>query len=326
MTIIPALCLIACLPFARLSAHRPYYSGAKIIIAAHDADTTYNTAGLFEPGTQPQLISRQFGFTEGPAADNAGNIYFTDQPNNTIWKYSLTGELEVFTGDSGRSNGMYFDKHGNLLTCADQDNQIWKYNRRGMPITVLFAAAGGRKFNGPNDLWIDAKGGIYFTDPYYQRPYWARTQPDLEGEKVYYLPAGKKQAIAVSDNLQKPNGIAGTRDGKYLYVADIKANKTYRFQIQADGSLTGQQAVIQKGSDGMTLDDQGNVYLTSSKGVYIYNAEGNQIGLIAIPEPWTANVCFGGKDSKTLFITASKTIYTFKMKVSGYTKNASKQL
>ncbi|WP_342648359.1 SMP-30/gluconolactonase/LRE family protein [Mucilaginibacter sp. CSA2-8R] len=329
MKLFVSLYLLGCLPLTALAAPdcvTPNAVTAKVSISHYVADSTYSTTGLFAPGTQAKLVSKQFEFTEGPAADNQGNIFFTDQPNNTIWEYDTKGKLSKFADSAGRSNGMYFDRRGNLVTCADANNELWQFKRNGKRETVLMTSFNGKKFNGPNDLWIDAKGGIYFTDPYYQRPYWTRTATELDGQKVYYLPAGSQQARVASAQLQKPNGIAGTRDGKYLYVADIQGNKTYRFSIAANGELINPQIFTDKGSDGMTLDEQGNVYLTGSKGVYIFSPDGKQIGLIAIAEPWTANVCFGGRNGNTLFITASKAIYTFEMKVKGNKKNASGQL
>lgn len=298
---------------------------ANITISTHQMDTITNGAEhLFDAQTKPQLISKQFAFTEGPAADSKGNAYFTDQPNNAIWKYGTDGKLTLFNDNTGRSNGMYFDNKGNLLTCADEQNQIWSFSPDGKKAKILINDFNGHKFNGPNDLWVDGKGGIYFTDPYYQRDYWTRQHPEIEGEKVYYLPPGQSQAIMVSDKLKKPNGIAGTPDGKYLYVADIGADKTYRFTIGTNGTLTEQQLFTAKGSDGMTLDDEGNVYLTG-KGVTIFNNKGEKIAWIDIPEPWTANLCFSGKNRDVLFITASKAVYTFQMKVKGGSKNALKQ-
>lgn len=266
-------------------------------------------------GAVLKKISDQFNFTEGCSVDKKGNIFFTDQPNDKIWKYGTDGKLSVFLDKTGRSNGTYFDHKGNLLTCADEKNEIWSITPAGK-VTVVLNNLNGLHFNGPNDLWIDDKGGIYFTDPYYQRPYWARKGPEIKGEKVYYLPKGKKQPIVVADDLLQPNGIVGTPDGKNLYVADIKANKTYRYVIDKNGELSDKQLIIEQGSDGMTLDEKGNVYLTGN-GVTIYNQEGRKLLNIPVPSKWTANVCFGGKDRKTLFITASESVYTIEMNVKG---------
>ncbi|MCQ6959357.1 SMP-30/gluconolactonase/LRE family protein [Mucilaginibacter aquariorum] len=270
---------------------------------------------LFNADEKPQLISKQFAFTEGPAVDKKGNIFFTDQPNNKIWKYNTDGKLSVFMDNAGRANGTCFDRKGNLIVCADEHNQLWKISANGK-VKVLLKTLNGKLFNGPNDLWIDKKGGIYFTDPYYQRDYWTRTKSELEGQKVYYLSNSSLQPEIADESLKKPNGIVGTPDGNYLYVADIGDDKIYKFNIDTDGTLDDRQVFAQQGADGLTLDERGNLYL-AGKGITIYNPKGQQIGHIDIPEPWSANVCFGGKNRDVLFITASKAIYTLKMNVRG---------
>lgn len=273
------------------------------------------TKPLFDTTAKAQLVSKQFKFTEGPAVDKQGNIFFTDQPNNKIWEYDTKGQLSVFLDKAGRSNGMYFDKKGNLISCADELDQLWSIDKKGK-ITVLVKDFGGHRLNGPNDVWVNNNtGGIYFTDPYYQRDYWDRKKSDLDGQKVYYMAKGG-QPVIVEDQLKQPNGIVGTPDGKFLYVADLRGNKTYKYSIAADGSLKDRQALINQGSDGMTIDAEGNIYLCG-RGVTIYNPEGKKIGHIDIPEPWTANICFGGKDRKLLFMTASTAIYTMPMYVKG---------
>lgn len=262
-----------------------------------------------------KLISSQFKFTEGASVDKQGNVFFTDQPNDKIWKYGTDGKLSLYMDKSGRANGTYFDKKGNLIVCADEDNQIWSIDKN-KKIKVLFSDYEGKKVNGPNDIWLDAKGGIYFTDPYYQRDYWTRKSPEIQGQKVYYLPKGKKEAIAVADDIIKPNGIVGTPDGKFLYVADMGANKTYRYRIGADAKLTDRQLILNQHSDGMTLDSRGNIYVTG-KGVNIYKSTGEQIGHIEVPEQWCGNICFGGKNKNMLFITASKALYIIPTNAKG---------
>ncbi len=278
-------------------------------------DTTLQKSNLIADGAKPKLISKQFSFTEGPAVDKKGNIFFTDQPNDQIWEYDLNGKLSVFLSKTGRSNGLYFDKKGNLIACADEHDQLWSINPKGK-IKVLVKNLDGKLLNGPNDLWIDKKGGIYITDPYYQRDYWARKKPDLDGQKVYYLSKGKKELVLVTANFVQPNGIVGTPDGKYLFVADIGDHKTYKYEIKADGTLTNRQLFTAKGADGITLDDQGNLYL-SGNGITVFDPAGKQIEHIDIPEKWTANLCFGGKNGDQLFITASQSIYLLQMKVKG---------
>lgn len=271
---------------------------------------------LFAPGSQVELIAKQFKFTEGPATDKQGNVFFTDQPNDKIWKYSTDGKLSIFMEKSGRSNGLFFDKKGNLLSCADENNQLWSISPNGK-VTVLLKDLNGQKFNGPNDLWVHPTTGIiYFTDPFYPRDYWSHKTPELAKQNVYYLPQGKQEPILADDNLEQPNGIIGSADGKTLFVADIKANKTYKYQIAPDGKLTNRQLFVEQGSDGMTIDSQGNVYLTG-KDVTVYSPTGEKITNIPVPAGWTANVTFGGKDRKMLFITAMEGVYKLPMLVNG---------
>lgn len=258
-----------------------------------------------------------YSFTEGPAVDRPGNVYFTDQPNNRIIKWSFsTGELTTFTDDAGRSNGMYFNREGKLITCADMENQVWAFDMEGNR-EVLIENFKGKRLNGPNDLWISPKGGIYITDPLYKRDYWER-DPEMEqdGEHVYYISADGLQFFRVDEELVKPNGIVGTPDGKQLYVADIGANKTYVYDIEEDGYLTNRRLFVEMGSDGMTIDHRGNVYLTG-KGVTVFDKKGTKIAHIPVDAPWTANVCFGGGDRKKLFITASDAVYSLDMKTRG---------
>jgi gluconolactonase len=287
-----------------------------LLIAVPGRLFAQDAPGLYDAGAKPQLVAKQFSFTEGPAVDKYGNVFFTDQPNNKIWKYDTDGKLFVFLDSAGRSNGMYFDKKGNLITCADAKDELWSISPKGK-VTVLLKDYEGHLFNGPNDVWIKPDGsGLYITDPYYQRDYWTRKKPDLDGQKLYYLAKGKNKAVIVDDKFVRPNGIVGTPDGKTLYVADIGDNKTYKYDINKDGSLSNRTLFIAQGSDGLTIDNLGNVYLCG-KGVTIVNPKGEKIGHIDIDEPWSANICFGGKNRDLLFITASKAIYTLKMSVKG---------
>ena len=266
-------------------------------------------------GATPKLIAKQFSFTEGPTADKKGDIYFTDQPNDKIWKYDTEGNLSLFMDKTGRSNGMYFDKKGNLVSCADERNELWSISP-DKKVKVLMSDYNGQLYNGPNDVWVHPKKGLYFTDPLYKRPWWTRPGERIAKEKVYYLSKNQSQAIVVDSTIQKPNGIIGTPDGKTLYVADIGAGKTYKYKIEKDGTLSNRQLFTELGSDGMTIDNEGNIYLTG-KGVTVFNKDGKQIEHIDIPESWSANVCFGGKNRDQLFITASKAVYTVPMKVKG---------
>ncbi len=271
--------------------------------------------GIIAPGAELEKLSGEFRFTEGPVADAAGNVYFTDQPNDRIMKWSVDGQLSTFLQPSGRSNGMYFDADQNLWTCADAKNELWKISPDG-EVTVVVRDYQGKLLNGPNDLWIRPDGGLYFTDPYYQRAYWDRGPQEQDSQAVYYLAPDRQQLVRVCDGFEQPNGLIGTPDGKTLYVSDIRGRRTYAYDIQADGSLTNRRLFCELGSDGMTIDDRGNVYLTG-RGVTVFDASGQQIAQIDVPERWTANVCFGGADRRTLFITASESLYSLRMQVRG---------
>ena len=272
--------------------------------------------GIIAPGAKVQKLSDGFEFTEGPAVDAEGNVFFTDQPNNKIHKWSIDGKLSTWHDNPGRANGLYFDKHGNLLACADMNNELWSIDPEGK-VTVLVKDYKGKLLNGPNDLWEEPKGGIYFTDPLYKRPYWTRDPAmQQDGQHVYYLAPDRKKLIRVTEDLVQPNGIIGTPDGKLLYVADIGDRKTYVYNIEPDGVLSGKKLFCSMGSDGMTIDNEGNVYLTG-RGVTVFNPAGEKIENIPIEAGWTANVTFGGAERHTLFITAQPSIYGLQMRVKG---------
>jgi len=279
------------------------------------AQTAKPETAIVAPGAKLVLLADGFKFTEGPAADAKGNVFFTDQPNNRILEWSVDGKLSVFKKDAGRSNGLYFDEAGNLYACADLNNQLWEISPSGK-VSVLVKDYKGKKLNGPNDLWVHPNGGIYLTDPFYKRDYWTRGPMEQDGQDVYYLSPDHKKLTRVIDDLEQPNGIIGTPDGKRLYVADIKGNKTYTYRINADGTLSDKKTFVEMGSDGMTIDDEGDVYLVG-KGVTVFNSKGEKIDYIAIEKPWTGNITFGGKDKSKLFITASDSLYSIQTRVHG---------
>ncbi len=271
--------------------------------------------GIIASGAKLEKLGDGFLFTEGPASDAHGNVYFTDQPNDRIWKWDTDGKLTKFMEPCGRSNGLCFDKHGDLWACADEKNEMWRISPDGKK-TVVIKDYNQKLLNGPNDVWLRPDGGLYFSDPFYKRDYWKRGPIEQDVHGVYYLPPDHKKLTRVVSDLTQPNGIIGTPDGKTLYVADIDAKKTYAYDIQKNGELKNKHLFCELGSDGMTIDNEGNVYLTG-QGVTVFDKTGKQIEHIPIAEDWTGNVCFGGKDMHTLFITASKSIYGMKMRVKG---------
>jgi gluconolactonase len=267
------------------------------------------------PGAKLEKLAGDFLFTEGPTCDTNGNVFFTDQPNNRIMEWSVDGKLSTFLQPAGRANGMYFDAQGNLIACCDEKNELWSI-APDKKAAVLIKDYQGKYLNGPNDVWVVPGGGLYITDPFYKRTWWDHDTMAQDGEQVYYLSPDGKKLTRVTSDFKKPNGITGTPDGKKLFVADIGADRTYAFDIQPDGSLTNKMLFCSKGSDGMTIDNRGDLYLCGH-GVTVFDKTGRQVEHIEVHEPWTANVSFGGKDHQTLFITASKSFYSIQLIVKG---------
>ena len=262
------------------------------------------------PGAKVEKLAGGFKFTEGPAVDAEGNVFFSDIPNRRIHKWSVDGKLSTFREQSGGSNGLYFDGNGNLIACEGVARRLTSTATDGK-VTVLADEYNGKKLNSPNDLWIDLKGGIYFTDPRYGR----RDDIQQDGMHVYYLTPDRKKLIRVVDDMVRPNGVIGTADGQRLYIADEGGRKIWTYAIKPGGTLTDKKLFTEQRSDGMTLDEKGNLYVTL-KGVHVFSPEGKKIETIDIPER-SSNVCFGGKDRKTLFVTARKSIYAVRMNVRG---------
>jgi gluconolactonase len=276
---------------------------------------TPHKVSLIEKGASLEKLAGDFAFTEGPASDRNGNVYFTDQPNNRIMIWTTSGELKTFMQPCGRSNGLYFDRSGNLLACADEKNELWKIGPN-KSVSVIIDQFRAKRLNGPNDLWISPSGGIYITDPFYKRSWWDHSDMPQEKQRVYLLDTGNKSMQIVADDLVQPNGIIGTPDGKTLYIADIGGKKTYSYSIGQDGTLNNKKLFCEMGSDGMTIDEKGNIYLTGN-GVTVFSKKGVKLINIPVPEKWTANVSFGGPDMHSLFITASTGLYRMRMQVGG---------
>lgn len=274
-------------------------------------------SSVLAPGAQVEKVADGFIFTEGPTADRAGNVYFVDQDNNRILEYDTAGKLTTFLQPSGYANGMTFDRAGHLIAAADEKNEMWSIDIATKKPTVLFGGTyEGKLLNGPNDVWVHPSSGrIYFTDPYYQRKWWSRG-PKESPEAVYVYSPSDRRLTRLIDDLIQPNGIIGTPDGKTLYVADIRAQKTYAYDIQNDGGLAEKRLFVALGSDGMTIDSEGHVYLTSGRQVHVVDRDGHEIETIGVPEV-PSNVCFGAADRRTLFITARTSLYTVRMRVHG---------
>jgi gluconolactonase len=273
-------------------------------------------AALIAPGAQVEKLAGDFIFTEGPTSDKDGNVYFVDQDNNRIMKWDTSGHLTTFMQPSGYANGMTVDNDGHLIAAADEKNELWSIDIKTKKVIPLFNTYEGKLLNGPNDVWVHPQTGrIYLTDPYYPRKWWNRG-PKESPETVYMYSPKDKKLVRIIDDLQQPNGIIGTPDGKTLYVADIRGRQTYAYDIKADGTVANKRPFVNSGSDGLTLDAQGNLYVTGGRAVTVFDKNGQRLGGIAVPEN-PSNVCFGGPDHQTLFITARTGLYAIKMRVKG---------
>ncbi|MCG8586934.1 MAG: SMP-30/gluconolactonase/LRE family protein, partial [Pirellulales bacterium] len=251
--------------------------------------------GLVADGAKIEVLADGFTFLEGPAAAPNGDLYFVDLRKNKILHWDGKAKKVItITEDSHGTNGMQFDRKGRLLGCQGGLRRVVAFEPKTAEVVeVLADKFDGKRFNNPNDLWIDPKGGVYFTDPAYSRK---KADLELDGRHVYYITPGDKKILKVADDYNTPNGIVGTADGKQLYITDRRLGRTYRYTIQPDGTLADKQLFCKVGADGMTLDDQGNLYTTPrANKLRVFDPSGQELAPIELPTP-ASNVCFAGDD------------------------------
>lgn len=308
-----------------------------------EGSTIFDPTCLVSPAAHGRLdtIQKGFSFTEGPAVDKWGNVFFTDQPNDKIYRWdAATGKITLFLQGTGRSNGMAFNKRGNLIACADMHGELWSIDRYGSH-KVLVNNYKGKLLNGPNDVWINpVTGGMYITDPMFPRDYWEEGDPRKQGWPpthseqaatgkggyVYYLAPGSSKLVRVTtedmgwDADGWPNGIVGTPNGKKLYVnkwAPDNLGGTWVFDIKPNGTLANMKKFIDMGGDGMSMDERGNIYISNSLGVTAFDPDGKRIFNVPTGGGATNNV-FAGQNNKLLFITgAVDRVTSLKMNVKG---------
>jgi gluconolactonase len=277
-------------------------------------------AGLGPVGPAKKLLTG-FKFTEGPAADTAGNVLFTDIPNERIHRVGADGKLTVFREKSHKANGLMFNGKGELVAC-EMDGQVAAYAADGSARRVLADKFDGKRFNAPNDLVVDRHGGVYFTDPEYNAP-----RPLPQSIRTFYYVAADGKVTRLHDkDLPNPNGIILSPDEKTLYVIPSSSSRMLAYPIEGPGKIGAARTFCElvqpkgqkdRGGDGLTVDARGNLYITSGLGLQVFDPSGRKLGIIPIPEA-PANVTFGGKDSKTLYVTARTSVYTVDMEVAGH--------
>ena len=290
--------LVAC-------GHTPQAESKSAPQALEPTSTSLATASVtrsLPPTFDLTPIPGSYQFTEGPAVDANGNVYFSDISAGKIYKWSPDGSVSIFLEGLNKPNGLMFTASGDLIACEGGAGRLISINPQGQ-VTILANQFKGVRFNAPNDLWIDAGGGIYFSDPVYQGSL------SQDGEHVYYLSPDRSQLMRVISDMTRPNGLVGTPDGKTLYVADHGAGQTFAYTINSDGSLSDKRLFAASGSDGMDLDKNGNLYLTTTNQVRIYDPAGSLLRTIPLTENPT-NVAFAGADGNSLFITARAVAYT----------------
>jgi gluconolactonase len=290
-----------------------------VALLAHAADEPKPIPGVGPVGKITKLHTG-FMFTEGPAADRDGNVYFTDIPNEKIHKIDADGKLSVFREKSNHANGLMRNAKGELVAC-EMDGQIAAISPDGKERRVIAGEYMGKRFNAPNDLVVDRQGGVYFTDPSFRAP-----MPPPQGKTAVYYATAKGEVTRLIDDLPNPNGVILSPDEKTLYVIPSGQAEMMKYPVMEAGKLgkgevfcTLQQPEGKKGTggDGLTIDSKGNLYITSGLGLQVFSPAGKALGIIAFPEQ-PANVTFGGKDLKTLYVTARTSVYTVPMEATGH--------
>ena len=299
---------------------------------AHIADPAVTQVGLV-------------AFTEGPAVDEQGNVYFSDIVNNRIMKRAPDGKVSVWRADSGRANGNMFDAEGRLVTCEGAEfgdggrRRITRTDVRTGAVEVLTERYEGQRYNSPNDLVIDNRGRIYFTDPRYKED---RSDLEMTVEAVYRLdPDGHVSRILQPPLIQKPNGITLSPDNTTLYLVDSNPasggnRKIWAFDLSPEGLPSTQRLVYDfapgRGGDGMRTDAEGNLWIAAGisrprhahetaevpPGVYVVTPQGTMLGRIPVPEDSITNLAFGGPDLRTLYIVAGKSLFSIRVNVAGH--------
>jgi gluconolactonase len=282
------------------------------------AQSPAGIAGVVAPGAEPQLVQEGFVFTEGPLGTPDGGIYFSDIRPNRIYRLDPNGKIDLVHERTNGANGLALTRDGDLLAAEGEGKRISKRSRDGT-VTTVTEGVDGKPFLAPNDLIVDAKGGIYITDP--------GPRPVVPGRiaYVYYLPAGAKQPVVIDDQIARPNGLTLTGDGKTLIVDDTLGPTVYAYDVQPDGSVKNKRTFAQlrdipegkeSGADGMALDREDRVYITTVAGVQVFDAAGKYLGTIKVPRQ-PANAGFSGPDKRVLYITAREGLYRLNMLAQG---------
>jgi gluconolactonase len=289
-------------------------------------------------------VAARVSLLEGPAVDSTGSLFFSDIVANRIYRMAADGALSIYRDDSGRTNGNTFDKHGCLISCEGAEfgpggrRRVVRTNMATHQVEILTERFHGKRYNSPNDVVADAKGRIWFTDPFYGDD---RSALEMEVEAVYRIDVdGTVVRVLAQPDIERPNGLALTPDAGILYLIDSHSRpggnrKVWSFEVDEAGCLVNQRLIFDfgrgRGGDGVRLDMQGNLWVAAGilsprhagenadvpPGIYIITSTGELVGHIPINEDLCTNLAFGGPNHKTLFVTAGKSIFKIPLAVSG---------
>jgi gluconolactonase len=289
-----------------------------LLVGAARAQSPGGIAGVVAPGVVPELVQEGFVFTEGPVGTPDGGLYFSDIRPNRIHYLDPGGKISLVREQTNGANGLALTRDGDLIAAEGEGKRISKRSRDGTVTTVTEGIA-GKPFLSPNDVLVDAKGGIYITDP--------GPRPVVPGRTayVYYLLVGAKEPVVLDDQIARPNGVTLTRDGKTLIVNDTLGPTVYAYDVLPDGSVKNKRTFAQlldipegkeSGADGMALDREDRLYVTTVAGVQVFDAAGKHLGTIKVPRQ-PANAGFSGPDKRMLYITAREGLYRINMLAQG---------
>ena len=269
--------------------------------------------------TRPELVQEGFTFTEGPVGSADGGLYFSDiMGADKTYRLDQSGKISLYRSGTNGTNGLALMRDGSLIGAEGTGKRISKASAGGSAVTLTEGIA-GTGLMAPNDLIVDARGGIYFTDP--------GPRPVVPGRKayVYYLPPGASQPRVVDDSIARPNGLTLTNSGKTLIVDDTIGDTVFAFDIEGDGLVKNKrsfaklhdvQPAQESGADGMAIDSQDRIYVTTVSGIQVFDSKGAYLGTIKVPRQ-PANCAFAGPGKRTLYITAREGLYKLMMLSQG---------
>jgi gluconolactonase len=306
-----------------LRMHGPLAVGAATLLAVAAvpsfAQTPGSIPGVLAPGAVPELVQEGFVFTEGPLGTADGGLYFSDIRVSKVFHVDAGGKISLVRENTNGANGLALTREGELLFAEGDGKRISRRNKDGGSITTVTEGPPGVPLLAPNDLIVDSKGGIYFTDP--------GPRPVVPGRPtyVYYLPSGAGQPILLDGGVARPNGLTLTSDGKTLIVDDTLNPTVFAYDVQPDGSVKNKRPFTQlrdipagseSGADGIAIDRDDRAYITTVTGVQVFDPKGEYLGTIKVARQ-PANAAFAGADKQTLYITAREGLYRVRTLAKG---------